>query len=380
MDPREHRRHPRFEIRLQATIAAAEPGGRTAAVHTLNLSAGGAYVVMEVPLPFRSRVTLTWSTPEGVLTVPGVVVHVVDAAQQGRAPGVGLQFDRVPDAAQAHLNRFLATLETQPRSGMPPGFDGVMAQVRRLMDGVAGDDLLGALGLGSGATLEDVDLALCAVAQSFQAARSTLPASRLPRILEAAAMLPRLEILRNPQQLAHYQGRRRTAGSMAAVTVSPTEQQQQALAGHEAANSARECALQAQHLLDLGQFEDAEVQFARAVELDPHSVSYQVSMAWAAANHRGRPMVRRVRAALETLSLLAARHQHAEALYRIALVYRMAGEPLNAEAFLRRTLMMDRTHAGAARLLQAGVEPAPVVKDTTPPAASLLTRLHGWLR
>jgi uncharacterized protein (TIGR02266 family) len=93
-DHPERRHAPRFAARIKVNFRSVD---ELVTAYTTDLSRGGLYVAASVQLPPGALVLLAFELPDGGLPVriPARVAYVLDAeqaARQGRAPGMGMQF------------------------------------------------------------------------------------------------------------------------------------------------------------------------------------------------------------------------------------------------------------------------------------------------
>lgn len=85
--------------------------------HTENISRGGAFLRGNGAVAIGDAIVLILTLPDGrELRLPGRVAHVLDAAaaaQAGRQPGIGVQFDPLPTATRDGLVALCKWVERQ---------------------------------------------------------------------------------------------------------------------------------------------------------------------------------------------------------------------------------------------------------------------------
>jgi Tfp pilus assembly protein PilZ len=106
-----HRRHRR--VGAKGVTAQVDSGSDKCNIE--NISAGGVFIRTEVPMPLGMpvRVDLTKPGFASTLQLTGRVVSVVTARDSQRLdspPGVGVEFDPIPAAAEKQLHALLREL------------------------------------------------------------------------------------------------------------------------------------------------------------------------------------------------------------------------------------------------------------------------------
>jgi hypothetical protein len=82
----------------------------------VNISLGGAAVTVEMPLPFGTRVSLSFTIP-GTEIVAELCGHIVWSAETGEH---GIRFTQVPSALSASLQNWL--LSQMEKNKQTPGY------------------------------------------------------------------------------------------------------------------------------------------------------------------------------------------------------------------------------------------------------------------
>lgn len=112
--------YPRWLRQRVELTAGLQVGGRTEAVHVVDLAVRGAFVETDRRAPAGSVARLTLDFPDGPLTVDAVVTRSGTALRSAlhpeldqlvvRAPGIGLRFVSLRSDARARLESFLTAV------------------------------------------------------------------------------------------------------------------------------------------------------------------------------------------------------------------------------------------------------------------------------
>ncbi len=103
------RREPRFVSASQVEISIADPNDFHS-LWTENISRGGMFIRTETPPPIGTKIGVRIQLTQGALAFNATVVHAVDrtmARHHGRAAGIGIRFDEIPEKARQSLERYV---------------------------------------------------------------------------------------------------------------------------------------------------------------------------------------------------------------------------------------------------------------------------------
>ena len=83
---------------------------------TRDINEGGLFIETEKPRPPGTEVCLYFNLPGSDRTVKtsGTVVRVCDGSD-GRTPGMGIEFEELPQDARAHINQVIRALRCHSR-------------------------------------------------------------------------------------------------------------------------------------------------------------------------------------------------------------------------------------------------------------------------
>src|SRR5262245_55537870 len=111
------RREPRYLMEVPIKLIA---GRKTVSLVTEDVSYRGVFLRTDVPLALRQlvKIELTLPPDHEPFSTTGMLVHAIPRGEDGRAPGVGLQFYGIGREAQAVWDRFIAYARTlAPEAG-----------------------------------------------------------------------------------------------------------------------------------------------------------------------------------------------------------------------------------------------------------------------
>ncbi|HEU4411222.1 MAG TPA: DnaJ domain-containing protein [Polyangiaceae bacterium] len=255
------------------------------------------------------------------------------------APAVEVKALRTPppDELAEHLHEVMPT-PSQPLSSN----EARRREVRERAESVAGEDLFAVLGVGRGATPEEVKSAFFAQAKRWHPDR--IPSALADVRPLAARVFARLgeayQTLTDPERRAAYEDSLEAADASGA---------------HESSSRALRAAIEfqkAEGLLARGDFAGAERLALAAADDDGGRPEYRALGLWARAQRPGVGPEGLVAIAADFDELLRAAPDNARALwYRARLLKRMGREG-EALADFRRVLAFDPGHAEAAREVQ----------------------------
>ena len=107
-----NRKHDRVVYNVRVTFAGMGlvfPGA------VENISEGGAFVVTDDPLPIDTRLSFALAIGDKTVSVEGIVVWNRAGTMPGRAAGMGVRFENVDEATQAHIAAFVAHQAPAPQ-------------------------------------------------------------------------------------------------------------------------------------------------------------------------------------------------------------------------------------------------------------------------
>lgn len=111
--PAERRRSDRAELIVRVDYSTVD---ELFSEFTRDINEGGLFIETEKPRPLGTEVSLYFNLPGSDRTVKtsGTVVRVCDGSD-GRTPGMGIEFEQLPQDARAHINQVIRALRCHSR-------------------------------------------------------------------------------------------------------------------------------------------------------------------------------------------------------------------------------------------------------------------------
>lgn len=111
--PAERRRSDRAELIVRVDYSTVD---ELFSEFTRDINEGGLFIETEKPRPPGTEVSLYFNLPGSDRTVKtsGTVVRVCDGSD-GRTPGMGIEFEELPQDARAHINQVIRALRCHSR-------------------------------------------------------------------------------------------------------------------------------------------------------------------------------------------------------------------------------------------------------------------------
>lgn len=111
--PAERRRSDRAELIVRVDYSTID---ELFSEFTRDINEGGLFIETEKPRPPGTEVSLYFNLPGSDRTVKtsGTVVRVCDGSD-GRTPGMGIEFEQLPQDARAHINQVIRALRCHSR-------------------------------------------------------------------------------------------------------------------------------------------------------------------------------------------------------------------------------------------------------------------------
>ncbi len=111
--PAERRRSDRAELIVRVDYSTID---ELFSEFTRDINEGGLFIETEKPRPPGTEVSLYFNLPGSDRTVKtsGTVVRVCDGSD-GRTPGMGIEFEELPQDARAHINQVIRALRCHSR-------------------------------------------------------------------------------------------------------------------------------------------------------------------------------------------------------------------------------------------------------------------------
>ena len=111
--PAERRRSDRAELIVRVDYSTID---ELFSEFTRDINEGGLFIETEKPRPSGTEVSLYFNLPGSNRTVKtsGTVVRVCDGSD-GRTPGMGIEFEELPQDARAHINQVIRALRCHSR-------------------------------------------------------------------------------------------------------------------------------------------------------------------------------------------------------------------------------------------------------------------------
>lgn len=111
--PAERRRSDRAELIVRVDYSTVD---ELFSEFTRDINEGGLFIETEKPRPPGTEVSLYFNLPGSDRTVKtsGTVVRVCDGSD-GRTPGMGIEFEQLPQDARAHINQVIRALRCHSR-------------------------------------------------------------------------------------------------------------------------------------------------------------------------------------------------------------------------------------------------------------------------
>ncbi len=111
--PAERRRSDRAELIVRVDYSTID---ELFSEFTRDINEGGLFIETEKPRPPGTEVSLYFNLPGSDRTVKtsGTVVRVCDGSD-GRTPGMGIEFEELPQDARVHINQVIRALRCHSR-------------------------------------------------------------------------------------------------------------------------------------------------------------------------------------------------------------------------------------------------------------------------
>ena len=207
------RKHPRF-VAHQRVELNVHDRNELRDVWMADISKGGLFVQTDEPPALRDQVSVSLSTPDGVVTLGAEVVHVLDRAtadRVGATPGVGLQFTNLDTqqrkAIESYVEGLSSALSDAEHGTGRPSVDShaVIEVMKQVLKGFEEEDLYGAIGVPPLASDEEIDSRLRKVMRLLELSGEGLSAAQLSRAKHVRNLVRRLgALLLNPDRRLDY--------------------------------------------------------------------------------------------------------------------------------------------------------------------------------
>ena len=207
------RQHPRF-VAQQRVELTVHDRNELRDVWMADISKGGLFVRTDAPPALREQVSVSLSTPDGVVTLAAEVVHVQDKAtadRVGAAPGVGLQFTDLDahqrQAIESYVEGLSSALSAPPPEPARRSVDAeaIVEIMKQVLQGFESEDLYGAIGVPPLASNEEIDSRLRKVLRLLELSGDGLSAAQQSRASHVRNLVRRVgALLLNPDRRLDY--------------------------------------------------------------------------------------------------------------------------------------------------------------------------------
>ena len=167
-----------------------------------DISKGGVFIETNEPPGTGTRLEVRLETPDGSLSLHGLVVHVIDEASASSfnmPPGVGVQFVDLDTDKRTAIQEYVDGLRRQLTSELaaPAGmsseeFDGLVERARKFMSDAENDELYRALDVEVTASQSSVEKKVISLRNDLQNALENAPPPQRARLEAAQSVLKRV--------------------------------------------------------------------------------------------------------------------------------------------------------------------------------------------
>ena len=180
-----------------------------------DISKGGVFIETNEPPPTGTRLEVRLKTPDGAISLHGLVVHVVEAASAERfkmPPGVGLQFVDLNPENRRSIQEYVDGLKAKLTSELAPydnisseEIDLLVVRARQFLLAAEEDQLYKALDIETTASFAAIDKKVKELQDALSQALRGAPPPQQARLQAAQGVLKRVgRLMTNEQSRLEY--------------------------------------------------------------------------------------------------------------------------------------------------------------------------------